>query len=65
MKTVSDLEILAVTFSNNNNFDKGILKTSQKCRQSVYPPNSSGTHYPVNIIVFDMIIDIANEVNTH
>jgi hypothetical protein len=46
MKTVNDLEILGVTFTYNNKFDKHVQKRSQKCRQSMYSLNGIGMCYP-------------------
>ena len=46
MKTVSQIQILGVTFSNNNKFDKHVQQRSQKCRQSMYSLNSIGMCYP-------------------
>lgn len=45
MKTVNDLEILGVTFTNNNKFDKYVQQRSQKCRQSMYSLNYTGWNY--------------------
>ena len=46
MKTSDDLEILGVTFSGNNKFDKHVQLRSQKCRKSMYSLNSIGMCYP-------------------
>ena len=49
MKTSDDLEILGVTFSGTNKFDKhvqGVQLRSQKCIKSMYSLNSIGMCYP-------------------
>ena len=46
MKTSDDLEILGVTFTGNNKFDKHVQLKSQKCRKSMYSLNSISMCYP-------------------
>ena len=46
MNTVSRLEILGVTFSNNSNFKEHVQTRSQKCKRSMYALNSIGMCYP-------------------
>ena len=46
METVCNLDILGVTFNNNNNYDDHVKTRISKCKRSMYSLNSIGFCYP-------------------
>ena len=46
METVCNLDILGVTFNNNNNYDDHVKTKISKCKRSMYSLNSIGFCYP-------------------